>query len=115
MFKFSGSALIAGSIFCALQSATGPPAFALDLQIELSNDTRMPIIEVYASPVGSEGWQNDLLGDDFLAPASSVVIVIDDGRGACRFDFKTVFDDGTTLIHRDVNLCAIPRYAISRR
>ena len=38
-----------------------------------------------------------------------------DERAGCRFDVKTVFDDGTTLVRRDVNTCAIERYAISNR
>ena len=66
------------------------------------------------SHFGSELWNTDLLGDDYLAPASSVLVNIDDGAG-CRFDFKTVFDDGTTQIRRNVDVCAVERYAISYR
>src|SRR5215467_14345843 len=100
MFKRSGSPIIAGTIACALQTATGPPALALDRWIELTNNTRMPIVEVYISPVHSGVWNTDLLGDGYLAPASSVLVNIDDGTG-CRFDLKTVFDNGTTQIRRD--------------
>jgi hypothetical protein len=42
------------------------------------------------------------------------LVDIDDGAG-CRFDVKTVFDDGSTQIHRNVNVCKGERYAISRR
>ena len=114
MFKMSGSPIIAGTIVSALQTATGPPALALDLWIELTNNTRMPIVEVYISHAHSEHWNIDLLGDDYLAPASSVLVNIDDGAG-CRFDFKTVFDDGTIQIRRNVDVCAVERYAISYR
>ena len=99
-------ALVAGTIACVLQTATGPPALALDRWIELANNTRMPIVEVYISPVRSELWNIDLLGDAYLAPASSVLVNIDDGTG-CRFDFKTVFDNGTSQIPRDVDVCAV--------
>jgi hypothetical protein len=34
----------------------------------------MPIVEVYISPVRSELWNIDLLGDGHLAPASSVLV-----------------------------------------
>ena len=114
MFRILGFPIIAGTIACVLQTATGPPALALDRWIELANNTRMPIVEVYISPTRSELWNIDLLGDDYLAPASSVLVNIDDGAG-CRFDFKTVFDDGTTQIHRNVDVCAVERYAISYR
>jgi hypothetical protein len=114
MFKISGLPIMAGSIICALQTATGPPASALDHWVELTNNTRMAIVEIYISDARSERWNIDLLGDDYLAPASSVLVNINDRMG-CRFDFKTVFDDGTTQIRRDVDVCAVERYAISFR
>jgi hypothetical protein len=105
---------MAGTIVCALQTATGPPASALDRWIELTNNTRMPIVEIYISHFGSERWDIDILGDNYLMPASSALVNIGDG-GRCRFDFKTVFDDGTTQIRKNVDVCAVERYAISYR
>ena len=81
-----------GVNLCALQTTTGPPASALDRWIELTNNTRMAIVEIYISHVGAEFWNADLLGADFLAPASSILVNIDD-RAGCLFDVKTVFDD----------------------
>jgi len=114
MIKISGYPIVAGAILCALQTATGPPAFALDRWVELTNNTRMTIVEIYISHVGVGFWNVDLLGTDFLAPASSVLVNIDD-RAGCRFDVKTVFNDGTTQVRRDVDICAIARYAIFYR
>ena len=114
MFKIAVPPIIAGSILCALQAATAPSASALDQWVELTNNTRMTIVEIYISHVGAQLWDVDLLGTDFLAPASSVWTSIDDAVG-CQFDFKTVFDDGTTQIRRYVNVCGIEKYAISFR
>ena len=114
MVKVSGYPIVAGAIFCALQIATGPPASALDRWVELTNNTRMTIVEIFISHVGADFWNIDLLGADFLVPAGSVLVNIDD-RAGCRFDVKTVFDDGTTLIRRDVDICTVERYAISYR
>jgi hypothetical protein len=114
MVKILSFPLTAGTIVCALQPATGPPALALDRWVELTNNTRMAIVEVSISHGRSELWNIDLLGDDYLAPASSILVKIDDEAG-CRFDVKTVFDDGTTQIRRDVDLCAVERYTISYR
>ena len=114
MLKISGYLFITGSILCTLQTATGPPASALDRWIEFTNNTRMVIAEIYVSRVGAQLWNVDLLGPDLLAPASSVLVNVDDGAG-CRFDLKTVFDDGTTQIRRNVNVCDVERYAISHR
>jgi hypothetical protein len=114
MLKRSGYLVMTGSIVCTLQTATGPPAAALDRWIELTNNTRMVIVEIYLSLVGAQRWEVDLLGSDLLAPSDSALVKIDDGAG-CRFDLKTVFDDGTTRILRNVNVCATERYAISHR
>ena len=114
MIKISGYPIVAGAILCALQTATGPPASALDRQLELTNHTRVAIVEIYISRVGAELWNIDLLGDDFLAPASSILVNIDDRTG-CRFDIKTVFDNGTTQIRRGVSVCETETYAISYR
>ena len=115
MFKILGGAFSAGAILCVLEAATGPPASALDRHIEFVNDTRMAIVEIYVSPVGVRRWDQDLLGDGILPLASSALISIHDGTGYCRFDVKAVFDDGTTHIRRDVNVCGVERYAISYR
>ena len=112
--KIAAHPIVAGSILCALQAATGPPASALDQWVELTNNTRMTVVEIYISHVGAQLWDIDLLGTDFLAPASSARTSIDDAAG-CRFDFKTVFDDGTTQIRRNVNVCGVEKYAISFR
>src|SRR5262245_30258298 len=114
MIKISGYPIVAGAILYVLQTATGPPASALDRQIELTNNTRMTIVEIYISQVGAERWNIDLLSDEFLAPASSVRVSVDD-RAGCLFDIKTVFDDGATHLRRGVNICQMERYTISYR
>jgi hypothetical protein len=113
MSKSAALTIAAGSILGILQTATGPPAVGLDRYVELTNNTRMAIVEIYVSPLGTGRWDVDLLGADILPPASSVSVTIDDAAG-CRFDSKTVFDDGTTQIRRNVNVC-VDKYAISYR
>ena len=56
MFKIATHPIMAGLILCALQAATGPPAAALDQWIELTNNTRMTIVEIYISHVGAQLW-----------------------------------------------------------
>jgi hypothetical protein len=115
MFKIWASAVVTGSVLCALQTSTVPSASALDRHIQIINNTRVVIIEIYLAQVGTDRWQKDLLNDDILEPANSVFLQIDDGTGYCRFDMKTVFDDGTSMIHRNVNMCRMEGFAISYR
>jgi hypothetical protein len=115
MRKISGIAMMAGPVLWVLQVATGPPASALDRQIQLTNTTHLAIVELYASYVGTGVWRQDILGDDFLLPGNSIVVNIDDGSASCRFDLKAVFDDGTEVIRRNVNICGVEHYMISYR
>jgi hypothetical protein len=108
-------ALVAGSILCLLETATGPPASAFERHIEITNNTRMAIVEIQIARVGTDRWEADLLGEDILLPAQSLIVDIEDPKGYCRFDLKTVFDDGATLIRRNVDVCAVERFAISYR
>ena len=112
MLKIWSCAAIAGSLLCALQTATGPPATAFDRRIELANGMRMAIVEVYAAPAGTERWGQDLLGDDVLPPGGTVLLSLPEGN-SCWRDLRSVFDDGTSLTRRSINICQMPRYAIS--
>ncbi len=115
MFKVLGSIAVAGSILWVLEGGTGPPGSVLAQPLRVTNNTRMAIVEIYVSHVGTGNWQEDILGEDFLAPGNSTLLNIDDDKGSCRFDFKAVFDDGTVTIRRDVYVCRLDGYAISYR
>jgi len=115
MLNIARSAIAAGPVLYMLHSAVGPPAHALERHVLVANDARMAIVEVYAANAGTGNYQLDILGDDFLHPGHSVMIDIDDGTDYCRYDFKTVFDDGTSVVRRNVDVCEASRYTISFR
>jgi hypothetical protein len=75
----------------------------------------MTIVEIQIAHVGTGQWERDLLSDAILLPAQSVLVDIGDANGYCRFDIKTVFDDGTSSIRRDIDICAVERFAVSYR
>ena len=115
MVRIWSSAVISGLLLGVLETATGFPTLAFDRRIELTNNTRMAIVEIQIAQLGTGRWERDLLGDDILLPAQSLFVDIDDWKGRCRFDIKTVFDDGTSLIRRDIDVCAAERFAVSHR
>jgi len=104
MLRILGPAAISGTIFSALQTATAPPATALDRYVQFINNSRMAIVEIYPAEVGTGRWQQDLLGDQTLLPENSVLVGFHDGTG-CRFDLKIIYDDGTEIVRRNVNIC----------
>ncbi|MGB9643888.1 MAG: hypothetical protein WCB44_01930, partial [Stellaceae bacterium] len=63
MVRIWGSAMIAGSLLGILETATGSPASAFDRRVELTNNTRMAIVEIQIAQIGTGRWERDLLGD----------------------------------------------------
>ena len=109
MIRYLGLRSDCGVAPWRLGDRDGSPAF------ELTNNTRMAIVEIQIAPVGTGRWGRDLLGEDILRPAQSILVDIDAGKGYCRFDIKTIFDDGTGSIRRDIDVCAVERFAVSYR
>jgi hypothetical protein len=48
------------------------------------------------------------------ARSSSQVVTVDDGSGACRYDFRAEFDNGETLRRAGINVCQIADYYFTR-
>ena len=94
----------------ALSSLASVPAQAEDRRVRIINDTRHTMVRFYASNSSRTTWEEDILGQRVLPAGQSVMVNIDDGSGACLFDFKAVFDDGDVLTRNQINVCQISEY-----
>jgi hypothetical protein len=94
----------------ALLGMAAAPANAQDRHVDIVNDTQHAIVQFYASNVDRGTWEEDILGEDVLPVGQSVNINIDDGSGACLYDFKAVFDDGEELVRNGINVCTTTTY-----
>lgn len=94
----------------ALIGFAAAPASAQDRHVQVINATQHAMVAFYASNVGRDTWEEDILGRDVLAVGQSVNINIDDGTGACLYDFKAVFDDGDALVRNGIDVCTIGSY-----
>ena len=92
------SALIAG------------PALAEDRRVKIINETDHTIVQFYASNIGENDWEEDILGTEMLRPGAAVTVNVDDGTGYCKYDFKAVFSDGDVLIRRGIDVCQVSVY-----
>ena len=97
--------VVAASLLFLFQSAAVPLAQSGERHVVLTNNTRERLIEIYVSDDGTNNWQEDLLGLEFLLPDNSVSVDVDDRNGNCRVDVKTVLDNGSGLVNRGVNAC----------
>lgn len=89
-------------------------ASAANRHVDIINDTGMTMAEFYASASNTDDWEEDILGSDTLAHGEVFDIDIDDGTGACTFDFKAVFVDGSSHVRRGINVCKISSFTYQR-
>jgi hypothetical protein len=87
-------------------------AFALNREIVVYNNTRSTMRELQGSNIGDTIWRWDFLGDSTLPAGYRVTVNIDDRSGYCRYDLKAVFNDGSEVIRRNVNVCTAEAWYI---
>lgn len=109
MISFRASILAAGMAGLFALGAVGQ-ANAADRHVVIKNKTSYTMVRFYASRTSTSDWEEDILGDRVLKSGSSVRINIDDGTGACIFDFKAVFSNGNEATRGKVNVCQIGEY-----
>lgn len=93
--------------------ATVASAQALDRRVNVINRTGVTIREFYASSVGQNTWEEDILGSGVLASGSSATVNIDDGTGYCMYDLKAVFEDDDEVVKYRVNVCEVSSVTFS--
>ncbi len=76
------------------------------------NQTGQTIYRFYGSNVGTNSWEEDILGSSVLLSGQSVNINFDDGSGYCNFDFKVEFQDGSYVTESNINVCQISTYTV---
>ena len=109
--KEIGMKLIVPLISCAIAFAA--PAFAQDRKVTIVNNSGFTISYLYGSNVGTTFWEEDLLSSNVLSSGATVDVNFNDTTGYCRFDLRAIFDDGTELVRRDVNVCEIGTFTIN--
>lgn len=83
-------------------------------RVRIHNQTGWTMTHFYASDSRVDDWEEDMLGSSVLAAGSSVVMNIDDGSGACLYDFKARFTNGQELTRFRINVCEIADYYYTR-
>ncbi len=63
------------------------PAAAQEVSYQLSNASRLTVVEFYSSPMDQGTWGDDLLRAGVLEPGGTVNVTIHGGQ--CDYDFRT--------------------------
>lgn len=122
-----GAALLAAAFGTASATAAEPrlaaePAATILVQsrdgqnrrVRVHNQTGWTMTHFYASDSRVDDWEEDMLGSGVLANGASVTMNIDDGSGACLYDFKARFTNGQELTRFRINVCEIADYYYTR-
>lgn len=104
---------IGAAFAAAVLVASVVPAAALDRHVNIVNKTDYSIVEFYASSVGQDTWEENILGDDEVPPGGNVNVNIDDGTGYCKYDLKVVFSDGDEVVKNAMNVCEVGTFTIN--
>lgn len=94
-------------VFVFIASAPVADADRQNRRVKIINETSFDMVRFYGSNVGTDDWEEDILGKDILRAGRSVTINFDDGTGYCMYDFKAVFDDGDEVVARRKNVCEL--------
>ncbi len=122
MIKTLLKAVVAAAVLVGSAAAAAPPAATpmvqskdgYDRHVTIKNRTGWTMLRFYASDSRSDDWEEDILGSDVLESGQDVRINIDDGSGACIYDFKAEFTNGQELTRSRINVCEVSEYAYTR-
>ena len=107
-------------VLAAVMTATlSTPAFASndgrDRRVNVVNASSQVLRELYASPVTSSSWEEDMLGANVLRRGQNIVANIDNGTNTCQYDLKVVMANGREHVRRNVNVCVVSQWTITDR
>lgn len=107
--------LFALAAAAALVSVSGAAEAASDGRnrvVVVENLSSQSLNYLYASPITSKTWEEDLLGTRTLTRGQTIEANIDNGTNECQYDLRAVMADGREVIRRNVNVCAVSRWTI---
>jgi hypothetical protein len=96
----------------AFTLSTPDIAAAQDRRVRIINGTGTTVTRFHASNTSRRNWEEDILGSSVLPAGRSVMVNIDDGSGACMFDFRAVLANGRTVEAYGMNVCRITSWTI---
>lgn len=101
--------LVLASAAFAAAALSGPALADSNKKVRIINETRHTMVRFHASRVGTNSWEEDILGQDTLVVGASVTVNFgtDD---YCLYDFLGIFDDGDKVEKRRINVCDISTF-----
>ena len=102
---------------CAAMASFAAPATAApdgkNRRVTVENLSSQPIYNLFASPVTTTDWEEDLLGAEGTIPSGTTKVAnIDNGTTECYYDLKVKMKNGQEHVQRRVNVCAVSKWVV---
>ena len=109
MLKITNATLVALAAGVVAFSVGTAALADANKKVKIINETRHAMVEFHASGVGTNDWEEDILGQDTLGVGNSVTVNFgtDD---YCLYDFLGIFDDGDKVEKYRINVCEISSF-----
>jgi uncharacterized low-complexity protein len=105
-------ALIAALAAISISTAADAAKDGKNRRVTVQNVSTQSVHYLYASPVTSTTWEEDLLGEGTIPSGQSKVANIDNGTTECNYDLKAKMANGREWVQRRVNVCAVSKWVI---
>ena len=106
-------ALAAAAALVSVSGAADAASDGKNRVVKVENISNQSLNYLYASPITSKTWEEDLLGTErVLSRGESIDADIDNGTNECQFDLRAVMADGREVIRRNINVCAVSKWTI---
>ncbi|WP_375280736.1 hypothetical protein [Pseudooctadecabacter sp.] len=110
-FHFKSFAIVAAAATalaaCQPTTTTTTTVVSANKNVLIVNNTGRTIWRFYGSPTNVNSWEEDILGADILPAGQRVNVNFADGRSVCSYDMKAEFQDGTSIVKNNINVCAV--------
>lgn len=97
--------------FAALFMMNGV-ALAADQDFTILNKTGYAFKHIYVSESNSGSWDEDVLGRDVLNDGEEFELSFAKSEKTCHWDMKAIYDDGTSVVWSNLNLCKITKLTL---
>lgn len=107
---FKLAAAVAALVTLSMPASAAPDG--RDRRVLVENISSQALRELYASPVTSNIWEEDLLGQSIVAAGAKLNANIDNNTNECIYDLKAVMADGREHIKRRVDVCKVSKWVL---
>ena len=97
-----------------LPATVAPSRDGVDRRVRITNQTGLVVRIFQAGDERSGEFGENLIAGQPMAAGEQRILVIDNGRGICRFVLRAELSSGQEVIRRDVNVCTTRDLALTR-